>query len=96
VVKGSDETAMLDLKPSMPQSSELEAFAPGLLIGREETRARLRDPSLVIVNVLPREAFLAGHIPGSISLPATEINERAGLVLPSVSQEVAIYCANPT
>ena len=88
---------MLDLKPSKPQSSELEAFAPGLLISRDELRARLKDPSLVIVNVLPREAFLAGHIPGSISLPVADINnERAGSVLPSLSQEVAVYCANPT
>ena len=87
---------MLDLKQSKPQSSELEAFAPGLLISRDELRARLKDPSLVIVNVLPREAFLAGHIPGSISLPVAEINERAGSILPGLSQEVAVYCANPT
>ena len=87
---------MLDLKPSTPQSSELEAFPPGLLIGREEVRACLRDRSLIIVNVLPREAFLAGHIPGSISLPVTEINERAGLVLSGLSRDVAIYCPNPT
>jgi len=87
---------MLDLKPSTPQSSELEAFAPGLLISKDELRARFKDPSLVIVNVLPREAFLAAHIPGSISLPVAEMNERAASILPSLSQEVAIYCANPT
>jgi len=87
---------MLDLKPSTPQSSELEPFAPGLLISRDQLRARLKDPSLVIVNVLPREAYLAGHIPGSISLPVAEIKERAGLILPSLSQEVAVYCTNPT
>ena len=86
---------MLEAKQSTPQISELEA-APGLLIGRDEVRGRLKDPSLVVVNVLPREAFLAGHIPGSISLPVTEINERADSILQSSSQEVAVYCANPT
>jgi rhodanese-related sulfurtransferase len=88
---------MLEAKELTARGSDLEqAFPPGLLIGGEEVRARLKDPSLVIVNVLPREAFLAGHIPGSISLSVTEINERAGLILQSPSQEVAVYCANPT
>jgi rhodanese-related sulfurtransferase len=86
---------MFEGKVSTSQSVELGA-APGLLISRDEVRARLKDPSLVIVNVLPREAFLAGHIPGSISLPVTEINERARSTLPSLSQEVAVYCTNPT
>jgi len=79
------------------QSSESEkAFAPGLLMTREELRSRLRDPALAVVNVLPKEAFKEGHIPGSISLPVAEINERAPLVLLNLAQETAVYCAAPT
>lgn len=65
-------------------------------ISRDEIHARLGDPSLALVNVLPREAFAAGHIPGSVSLPVSEINERARDVLPSTSQEIAVYCATST
>lgn len=65
-------------------------------ISRDEIHARLGDPSLALVNVLPREAFAAGHIPGSMSLPVAEIPQRALEVLPSRSQEIAVYCATAT
>lgn len=65
-------------------------------ISREEVLARLRDPSLVTLNVLPREAFAAEHIPGSVNLPVSEINERAREVLPDKSREIAVYCASAT
>ena len=79
------------------QSAEPEkSFAPGLLMASGELRSRLHDPSLVIVNVLPKEAFRAEHIPGSISLPLSEINERSRLVLPNSAHEICVYCASPT
>jgi rhodanese-related sulfurtransferase len=65
-------------------------------ISREELLRRLHDPSLSLVDVLPREAFLAGHLPGSISLPVAEIASRAREVLPRTSLEIAVYCASPT
>ena len=65
-------------------------------ISRDEIRARLGDRSLALVNVLPHEAFAAGHIPGSLSLPVGEIPQRAREVLPSTSQEIAVYCASST
>jgi len=65
-------------------------------ISRDEVRARLGDPSLALVNVLPREAFAASRIPGSVSLPVPEIPQRAREVLPRPSQEIAVYCASST
>ena len=65
-------------------------------ISREELRARFGDPSLALVNVLPAEAFATGHIPGSISLPLEQINERARHLLPDPSQEIVVYCASFT
>ena len=65
-------------------------------ITRQEILRRLRDRSLTLVNVLPREAFLSGRIPGSLSLPVAEIPSRARQVLPDPSQEMAVYCASPT
>jgi rhodanese-related sulfurtransferase len=78
-----------------PSSEAAKAFTPGLLMTREELRSRLNDASLVIVNVLPKEAFRAEHISRSISLPVAEINDRARLVLPDVAPEICVYCASP-
>ena len=65
-------------------------------ISRGELIARLHDPSLTIVNVLPRDAWAAQRIPGSISLPLAEIRERAAAVLPYRNADIAVYCASPT
>lgn len=70
--------------PSVPQ------------ISREELVARLRDPSLTIVNVLPHEAWKTQRISGSISLPLAEIASRAAVVLPARDADIAVYCASPT
>lgn len=65
-------------------------------ISRDEILSRLRDPSLVVLNVLPREAFVAAHISGSISLPVSEVSRRARELLPNSAQEIAVYCASVT
>jgi rhodanese-related sulfurtransferase len=65
-------------------------------ISRGELVARLHDPSLTIVDVLPRESWKARHIPGALSLPLAEIPERAAAVLPDRNADIAVYCASPT
>jgi rhodanese-related sulfurtransferase len=65
-------------------------------IARGEILRRLGDRSLTLVNVLPRESFLAGRIPGSISLPLAEIPGEARRLLPDRTQELVVYCASPT
>ena len=65
-------------------------------ISREELVARLHDPSLTIVNVLPVEAWKAQRIRGSISLPVADIPARAAVVLPDREADIAVYCASPT
>jgi rhodanese-related sulfurtransferase len=79
-------------------SRQPDAPAPRSIpeISREKVLARLGDPSLALVNVLPREAFAASRIPGSLSLPVPEIPQRAREVLPRPSQEIAVYCASST
>ena len=66
------------------------------VISRDEILARLHDPALLLVNVMPKGTFEAGHIPRSINLPVAEIEERARQVLPDVTQEIAVYCAGST
>ena len=63
---------------------------------RDEVRARLGDASLLLVDVLAREAFAAGRIPGSLSLPLAQLERRALQVLPDKTQEIVVYCASFT
>jgi rhodanese-related sulfurtransferase len=65
-------------------------------ISREELVARLDDPALTIVNVLPAEAWRAKRIPGSLSLPLAELPRRAADVLPDKRADIAVYCASDT
>lgn len=65
-------------------------------IAREEILARLQDPALLLVNVMPRETFEAGHIPRSINLSVAEVEKKARQFLPDPEREIIIYCAGPT
>jgi len=65
-------------------------------IFRDELAARLHDPSLTLVNVLPASAWKAQRIQGSLSLPEAEIVTRAASVLPDRNADIAVYCASPT
>ena len=65
-------------------------------IAREEIIARLNDPSLLLVNVMPKEAFDEGHIPRSLNLPLADIETKARQVFPEIGRELVIYCGGPT
>jgi rhodanese-related sulfurtransferase len=82
---------------TMPLQSDKSAgsLAPGE-ISREEIQRRLHDRSLILVDVLPREAHAAEHIPGSLNLPLAEIRERAHELFPHPAAEIAVYCAKFT
>ena len=65
-------------------------------VSLDELRRRLHDPSLVLVDVLPRESYSGGHIPGALSLPVAEIPARAAGVLPDRNAEIVVYCSKFT
>ena len=65
-------------------------------ISREELRRRLHDPAFILVDVLPSDAYVAGHIPGALSLPLTEIPTHAREVLPDRTADITVYCAKFT
>jgi rhodanese-related sulfurtransferase len=74
---------------------ELRApVAHGGTISREEILARLADRVLVILNVMPKETFADGHIPGSINLPVVDVETRARQLIVNFKQEIAVYCAS--
>jgi rhodanese-related sulfurtransferase len=65
-------------------------------ISREELRRRLRTAALTIIDVLPAESYVAGHIPGAISLPFASVADRARELLPDPNAQIAVYCGKFT
>ena len=78
-------------KPQVSETSSQHST-----ISRDELLARLEDRALVIVNVMQKETFAEGHIPGSSNLPVVEIEAKAKQSISNSSQEIAVYCAGPT
>ncbi len=62
-------------------------------VDRAELAARLRDRTLVVLDVRPEAEFTAGHIAGARSVPITELRKHLK-ALPADSQVVA-YCRGP-
>jgi rhodanese-related sulfurtransferase len=66
------------------------------MITREEILARLDDPSLLLVNVMPKQTFADGHIPRSLNLPLSEVEGKARQFFTDIGREIVIYCGGPT
>jgi len=65
-------------------------------ISRDEIRRRLGDHTLLLVDVLPREAYSVEHISGAVNLPLAEVEKHALEVLPDRIADIAAYCAKFT
>jgi rhodanese-related sulfurtransferase len=61
-----------------------------------DMRRLVRDPRVAVLDVLSREAYTAGHLPGAINIPVAQLRERAAAELPSRDQAVVVYCGGPT
>ena len=62
-------------------------------IGREELARRLRDDTLIVLDVRPTAEYAAGHIAGARSIPLDELAEHVA-ALPADADIVA-YCRGP-
>jgi len=60
-------------------------------LGREELLARAGD--IVLLDVRPREEYLAGHLPGAVSIPLEEL--AAHLDSLPRDREIVAYCRGP-
>lgn len=58
-----------------------------------ELATRIRDGSVVVVDVRPAEEFAAGHLPGAISIPLADLRDRLAS-LPK-RKEIVAYCRGP-
>lgn len=59
----------------------------------EEVLERARNGLVTLLDVRPSHEYAAGHIPGAINIPLTEINKRLH-ELPA-NREVVAYCRGP-
>ncbi|GAA4823195.1 metalloregulator ArsR/SmtB family transcription factor [Streptomyces ziwulingensis] len=59
----------------------------------DELRTYLDDPRVVIVDVRSATEYARGHVPGAISLPASELREKVDSIPRHV--EVIAYCQGP-
>lgn len=62
-------------------------------VSRRELRQRMKDGTVTVVDVRPKEEFAMGHVPGAINIPPGELNRRLA-DLPR-SKEVVAYCRGP-
>lgn len=62
-------------------------------VTREELWARARSGEVTILDVRPREEYLAGHIPGALSVPLEELEELLTRLPPEA--EIVAYCRGP-
>lgn len=58
-----------------------------------ELLQRLRSDDVVLLDVRPDDEFLSGHIPGALSIPVDELEDRLS-ELP-VDREIIAYCRGP-
>jgi DNA-binding transcriptional ArsR family regulator/rhodanese-related sulfurtransferase len=59
----------------------------------EELRRRLETGEVTVLDVRPREEYLAGHIPGAVSMPIDELERRLAEV--PRGRPVIAYCRGP-
>ena len=59
----------------------------------EELLRRVRDGEVTVLDVRPAEEYRAGHIPGALSIPVSELKARLR-ELPK-AREVVAYCRGP-
>lgn len=60
---------------------------------REQFLERLRQGTVTVLDVRPAEEYGAGHLPGAINLPLTEIEKRLATLDPD--REFVAYCRGP-
>jgi ArsR family transcriptional regulator len=62
-------------------------------VSRKELLRRMRDGLVTLIDTRPQEEFTAGHLPGAISLPLSELKRRLR-ELPR-DKEIIAYCRGP-
>lgn len=62
-------------------------------IDRRTLVARVRSGDAILIDVRPHEEYVAGHLPGALSIPLEELSARLKEL--NKEQEVVAYCRGP-
>jgi rhodanese-related sulfurtransferase/DNA-binding transcriptional ArsR family regulator len=62
-------------------------------VSREELLKRAKEGTVTVLDVRPAEEYRAGHIPGAVSLPVSDLERRLGRL--RRAKEVVAYCRGP-
>ena len=62
-------------------------------VDRQTLLARLRTGDAVLIDVRPHEEYVAGHLPGALSIPLSELEARLKEL--KKGREVVAYCRGP-
>jgi rhodanese-related sulfurtransferase/DNA-binding HxlR family transcriptional regulator len=62
-------------------------------VGAAELAARLREGSVMLLDVRPTDEYSLGHLPGALNIPLRELEQRLS-ELPD-KQEIVAYCRGP-
>jgi rhodanese-related sulfurtransferase len=54
------------------------------------------NPGLILVEALPKQYFVSGHLPGALHLPHDSSDAVIRSVLPDAHDEIVTYCASRT
>lgn len=70
-----------------------EAVVSSTTIGADELMTRIEaETAPTILDVRTPEEFAAGHVPGAINIPYTELEERYSELETEGSEELVVYC----
>ena len=62
------------------------------ITAEEAKRIMDTEESYIILDVREQDEYDAGHIPGAILIPYTQIEEKANEMLPDKEQLIMVYC----
>jgi rhodanese-related sulfurtransferase len=62
-------------------------------VNNDELVRRVRAGDVTLIDVRPREEYLAGHIPGALSIPVADLGQRVGEL--RKRRDIVAYCRGP-
>jgi rhodanese-related sulfurtransferase len=90
-----NETVTATLTAQQGGTAELPKKLPSILAW-PEVKSLLSQGRIVLVDARDKNAFDAGHIPGAVSLPLAELNQKIGDFMAKYAKTTAlvVYCSN--